>query len=169
MRYLPMDKLGARETSQDVLEFGILLPGIDPAFGYSVSIKIIHEDDQYIQSVQPVVLPQAHSMDPRYGDYWSGKVDLTVQPATPNARAWGKAGRYVYRYVVTSATRGVSDFIIDSLLRLRAPTWATDLLYVEPACRSGSRLLTGGSVLPVGLPAPKLLYPGLRCSQQNAL
>ena len=117
MNYLPMDRLGARETSPDVLEFGIFLPRVDPASGYSVSVKIIHEDDQYIQSVQPVVLPQTHSIDPLYGDYWSGEVDLTVQPAPANAKAWGTKGRYVYRYVVTSPTRGTIDFIIDPYSR----------------------------------------------------
>jgi maltooligosyltrehalose trehalohydrolase len=89
MLSLPMEQLGARETSPNVLKFGIFLPGVDPARGYAVSVKIIHEDDQYIQSVQPVILPQTHSVDPRYGDYWSGTVNLSAQPATANAKSWG--------------------------------------------------------------------------------
>jgi maltooligosyltrehalose trehalohydrolase len=117
MNYLPMDRLGARETSPNVIEFGIFLPGVDPTHGYSVAVKIIHEDDQFIQSVQPVVLAQTHSMDTTYGNYWSGAVDLSKQPAMPNANAWGRKGRYVYRYLVTSPTRGAIDFIIDPFAR----------------------------------------------------
>jgi len=111
MNYLPMTKLGAQETSPKVIQFGIFLPGVNPTAGYSVSVKIIHETDQYIQSVQPVVLPQTHSTDATYGDCWSGTADLTTQPPPPNSKAWGTVGRYVYRYVV-SPTRGVIDFII---------------------------------------------------------
>jgi maltooligosyltrehalose trehalohydrolase len=117
MIYLPMTKLGAQETSPKFIQFGIFLPGVNPTAGYSVSVKIIHETDQYIQSVQPVVLPQTYSTDPVYGDYWSGSVDLATQPAPANAKAWGADGRYVYRYVVTSAKRGAIDFIIDPFSR----------------------------------------------------
>jgi maltooligosyltrehalose trehalohydrolase len=117
VNYLPMSKLGAQETSPKVIQFGVYLPGVDPAAGYSVSVKIIHETDQYIQSVQPVVLPQTHSKDAVYGDFWSGTVDLTRQAAPPNAKAWGADGRYVYRYLVNSPTRGAIDFIIDPYSR----------------------------------------------------
>lgn len=117
MNYLPMTKLGAQETSPKVIHFGIFLPGVNPTAGYSVSLKIIHEIDQYIQSVQTVVLIQTHSMDPIYGDYWSGMLDLMTQPVPANSKAWGTVGRYVYRYVVTSPARGVIDFIIDPYAR----------------------------------------------------
>ena len=117
MNYLPMTKLGAQETSPKVIQFGIFLPGVTPTAGFSVSVKIIHETDQYIQSVQPVVLPQTHSMDATYSDYWSGTLDLTTQPAPASSKAWGTVGRYVYRYVVTSPARGIIDFIIDPYSR----------------------------------------------------
>jgi hypothetical protein len=116
MNYLPMDKLGAIEISPKVLQFGIFLPGVDPAGGYSVSIKIIHEKDQYMQAVQPVTIAQTPSVDPVYGDFWSGTLDLNTVVPSPSS-AFGQPGRYVYRYVVHSPTRGDIDFIIDPFSR----------------------------------------------------
>src|SRR5260370_2907398 len=117
MDYLPLNKLGARETSPGVLEFGILLPGVDPAGGYAVSIKIIHEVDQYLQAVQPVSVAQVHAVDPTYGDYWSGQIDLGRTPPPSGSGAFGKPGRYVYRYVVHRPTRRDLDLIIDPFAR----------------------------------------------------
>jgi len=117
MDYLPLNLLGARETSPGVISFGIFLPGVDPAQGYAVSIKIIHETDQYLQSVPPVVIAQAHSVDPTYGDYWSGQINLSQTAPPTGASAFGKPGLYVYRYVIHSPTRGDIDFIIDPFAR----------------------------------------------------
>ncbi len=68
MNYLPMNTLGAQEISPKVIQFGIFLPGVDSAKGYAVSVKIIHETDQYLQAIPPVVVAQNHSVDPTYGD-----------------------------------------------------------------------------------------------------
>jgi maltooligosyltrehalose trehalohydrolase len=116
LNLLPMNKLGALEISPKIIQFGIFLPGIDSAAGYAVSVKIIHETNQYIQTVQPVVVPQTHSVDPTYGDYWSGQLNLNTAPPTGSS-AFGQTGRYVYRYLVHSPTRGDLDFIIDPFSR----------------------------------------------------
>ena len=39
-----------------------------------------HKVDQYLQAVQPVSVAQAHTVDPTYGDYWSGQIDLGRTP-----------------------------------------------------------------------------------------
>lgn len=117
MNYLPMNRLGALEISPKVIRFGIFLPGVDPAMGYNVSVKIIHETDQYLQAAQTATVTQTHSIDPLYGDYWSGQIDLNTAPAPPGSTAFGEAGRYVYRYVVHSPARGDIDFIIDPFSR----------------------------------------------------
>jgi len=117
MNYLPMNRLGAVETSPKVVQFGILLPGVDSARGYSVSVKIIHEKDQYLQAAQTAVVPQSHSVDPTYGDYWSGQIDLNTAPAPAGSTSFGQPGRYVYRYLIHSPTRGDIDFIIDPFSR----------------------------------------------------
>ena len=117
MNYLPMTKLGALEVSPKVVQFGVFLPGVDAAKGYSVSVKIIHETDQYIQAVQPVLVPQNHSVDAIYGDYWSGQIDLNTAAPPPGSSAFGQTGRYVYRYLIHSPTRDDIDFIIDPFSR----------------------------------------------------
>jgi len=117
MNYLPMNKLGAQEISPNVIQFGIFFPGVDAAKGYTVSVKIIHETDQYLQAAPPAVVPQAHSVDPAYGDFWSGQIDLTTAAVPPGSTAFGKSGRYVYRYLVHGPTQGDIDFIIDPFSR----------------------------------------------------
>ncbi len=117
MNYLSMNKLGALEISPNVIQFGIFLPGVDASKGYAVSVKIIHETDQYLQAVQPVVVAQAHSVDPTYGDYWSGQINLNTAASPPGSSSFGKPGKYVYRYLIHSPARGDIDFIIDPFSR----------------------------------------------------
>ena len=117
MNYLPMNNLGALETSPKVVQFGILLPGVDPAHGYAVSVKIIHERDQYLQAAQPALVNQSHSVDATYGDYWSGQIDLNTAPPPAGSSSFGQPGRYVYRYLVHSPTRGDIDFLVDPFSR----------------------------------------------------
>jgi maltooligosyltrehalose trehalohydrolase len=105
MNYLPMNKLGAQEISPKVVQLGIFLPGVDSGKGYAVSVKIIHEKDQYLQAIQPSLVAQAHSVDAAYGDYWSGQIDLNTAPS-PAGSSFGQPGRYVYRYVIHSPARG---------------------------------------------------------------
>ena len=117
MNYLPMNSLGALEISPKVIQFGVYLPGVDSAKGYGVFVKIIHETDQYLQAAQPALVTQAHSVDPIYGDYWSGQIDLNTAAPPPGSSAFGQTGRYVYRYLIHSPTRGDIDFIIDPFSR----------------------------------------------------
>jgi 1,4-alpha-glucan branching enzyme len=117
MNYLPMTKLGAQEVSPKVIQFGVFLPGVDAAKGYSVSVKIIHETDQYLQAAPPALVPQEHSIDAIYGDCWSGQIDLNTAAPPPGSSAFGQTGRYVYRYLIHSPTRGDIDFIIDPFSR----------------------------------------------------
>ena len=117
MNYLPMSKLGAQEISSKVIQFGLFLPGIDSSQGYAVSVKIIHESDQYLQAAQPALVAQTHSVDATYGAYWSGQIDLNTAPPPAGTSSFGQTGRYVYRYLIHSPTRGDIDFIIDPFSR----------------------------------------------------
>jgi maltooligosyltrehalose trehalohydrolase len=117
MNYLSMNKLGAVESSPNVIQFGIYLPGVDASKVYTVSVKIIHEIDQYLQAVQPLLVALVHSVDAPYGDYLSGQIDLNTATPTPSSSSFGKPGRYVYRYLIHSPTRGDIDFIIDPFSR----------------------------------------------------
>ncbi|HEX8171704.1 MAG TPA: alpha-amylase family glycosyl hydrolase [Thermoanaerobaculia bacterium] len=115
MRLLPMDRLGARETAPNVVQFGVLFPEVGPARG-NLAVKLIHEDDQFLQDAQPVEIAMTHSIDPDYGDYWSAQIDLT-QPRPNAGHSWGRAGRYVYRYILHAHGIGDIDWIIDPFAR----------------------------------------------------
>ncbi len=120
MSLLPLDKLGARETAPQTLSFGIFLPGLTAAKKYQVAVKIIHEDEQFLQAIAPTPFPLAYSQDasfPLYGDYWSCDIDLTTQPAVNRSPQWGKPGRYVYRFVVTKPDGTEIDWVIDPFAR----------------------------------------------------
>ena len=55
MNLLPLNRLGAREDSLQpgVSDFGVLLPGVNPVDG-TLSVKIIHQHDQFLQDIQPI-------------------------------------------------------------------------------------------------------------------
>jgi 1,4-alpha-glucan branching enzyme len=116
MQTLPLDTLGARETGPTTISLGVLLPWVAPGNGQSVSARIIHERDQFLQRCPPVEVALAHSVDPIYGDRWDASFDVAATPPGP-VSAWGSPGRYLYRYLVTDPTRGVVDWVIDPFAR----------------------------------------------------
>src|SRR4051812_26454226 len=107
---LPMDQLGAIETAGAV-RFGIFLPWVAPGDGFAVTVKVIHERDQFRQDVPPRQIAMQHEVRAPYGDYWSG----TVQIAGTNVpdTSWGQPGRYAYRYCVTNADGRTFDWVVD--------------------------------------------------------
>jgi 1,4-alpha-glucan branching enzyme len=120
MKLLPLDKLGAREGPPGIINFGIFLPGISPSFPFNdtnLRVKIIHEDDQFIQDIQPTVVRLQHSVDGEYGDYWSGQTQPDVSTAPHPRSAWGEPGKYVYRYCLYKAEHPEIDWIIDPFAR----------------------------------------------------
>src|SRR4051794_38423434 len=92
---LPMSSLGAIENAGQVT-FGLLLPWVAASDGNKVSVKVIHEDDQYMQGLPPHEFPLNHGTLGPYGDYWSAAVQIAAAAAPPGS-SWGKPGRYVYR------------------------------------------------------------------------
>src|SRR5215212_1490163 len=104
MQLLPLSRLGAREVAPGSVHFGIFLPLVGPARGM-LSVKVIHEDEQFLKAKQPAVFPMTHSLDPQYGDYWETQITLT------------RPGRYVYRYVFTTTANREIDWIIDPFAR----------------------------------------------------
>src|SRR5271165_1938372 len=100
MNLLPLDQLGSRETTPGTIEFSFILPGITPANGYAVIVRIIHSLDQLRQVMEPVevVLKQA---PPIAGyDAWVGSV-TPLAPDAPPGSHWGEPGQYVYCVKVT--------------------------------------------------------------------
>jgi 1,4-alpha-glucan branching enzyme len=112
---MPLQHLGAHE-SDGAVTFGIWLPWVSAGDGNRLSVKIIHEDDQFLQDIPPREFPMQHQDRPPYGDYWSATVRIGPDPATPDA-AWGRPGTYVYRYCLVHPVLGTLDWIIDPFAR----------------------------------------------------
>ena len=50
MKLLPLDKLGAHELPNNMVHFGFLLPWVSRLHGNRLFVKIIKDEDQFIQS-----------------------------------------------------------------------------------------------------------------------
>lgn len=122
MKLLPLEKLGTRELEGGVVQFGMFLPWVSPENGHRMWVKVIHEKDQFLQEIQPLVFEMTHSPDPDYNDYWSVRVPIDASSRPHPKSAWGTEGRYVYRYLLDNpdapleADRQI-DWIIDPFAR----------------------------------------------------
>jgi 1,4-alpha-glucan branching enzyme len=117
MKLLPLNRLGARE-SNGIVDFGVLLPWVSAADGNRLWVKVIHEKDQFLKEIQPLMFELSHSTDTEYGDYWSTQVNIPSQPKPHPKSAWGSKGRYVYRYCLSNPNvEGDIDWIIDPYAR----------------------------------------------------
>jgi 1,4-alpha-glucan branching enzyme len=116
MNLMPLGSLGAVETHGTVT-FGLWLPWVSAADSDVVTVKIIHEADQFLQAFPAREFQLTHSVRPPYGDFWSATVPIAgTLPAVPGS-AWGNPGRYVYRYTITNPSVGTLDWIIDPFAR----------------------------------------------------
>jgi maltooligosyltrehalose trehalohydrolase len=118
MKLLPLHKLGARETSPGVIDFGLFLPWVSAGDDNRLWVKVIHEKDQFIQDIQPLMFEMTHSIDPEYSDYWSVQININPQSKPHPKSYWGLPGRYVYRYCLKNPTMPeFIDWIIDPFAR----------------------------------------------------
>jgi len=122
-KIMDLKKLGSRGDGT-ILDFGLYLPGISKDNGYELYVKIIHEHDQFLQDIPAFSFPMSYSPDPEYGDYWHARIDLEESvPMEATGRtaaesAWGKEGKYVYRYCLKKpGSEDQIDWIIDPFAR----------------------------------------------------
>src|SRR6266404_5939720 len=116
MNLLPLGSLGAVESNGTVT-FGIWLPWVSDNDGNSVYVKIIHERDQFLQSIPPQEFSLTHNVRDPYGDFWSATVPIAGTPPLTQDSAWGTPGRYLYRYRIDNPNVGSLDWIIDPCAR----------------------------------------------------
>ncbi|MDT4740263.1 alpha-amylase family glycosyl hydrolase [Bradyrhizobium sp. WYCCWR 12699] len=116
MNLMPLGSLGAVETNGTVT-FGLWMPWLSAADGNVVTVKIIHEADQFLQEMPAREFRLAHSVRAPYGDFWSVTVPVAGTPPAVPGSAWGSPGRYVYRYTITNPNVGMLDWIIDPFAR----------------------------------------------------
>lgn len=74
------------------VQFGIYLPGITPADGYALSVRAIHESDQFTPGIPPVSIPLSHLGGA------SGLWQTTVTLSAGAGSSYGSHGRHLYRY-----------------------------------------------------------------------
>ncbi len=113
---LPLDALGAIEQNGTVT-FGLWLPWVSAADGNAVTVKVIHESDQFLQKIVPREFPMTHGVRAPYGDFWSVTVPIAGSPPATTSSAWGTNGRYLYRYRIDNPSVGSLDWIIDPCAR----------------------------------------------------
>jgi 1,4-alpha-glucan branching enzyme len=118
MRLMALDRLGPREVSPGRLRFALLLPWVTAAHGNQISVKIIHEADQFLQEIPPHEFALTHGMDPDYGDLWTAEFDVRPEERKQARSAWGTAGTYIYRFQLRSPRLGRPlDWIVDPFAR----------------------------------------------------
>lgn len=114
MNLLPLDQLGFHEKSNNIVKFGLLLPNISKVNGYNLYVKIIKEEDQFQQEIEPHCFPLTHSTINEYGDYWSGDVTIDKNKRKHNSSRWGHSGKYLYRYMLKNKSTNIEiDWIVD--------------------------------------------------------
>jgi maltooligosyltrehalose trehalohydrolase len=118
MQLLPLDNLGPREVSPGQIQFGLFLPWVSAANGNRLSVKIIHESDQFLQDIPPLEFPLTHSIDPQYGDYWSTQININPSGRPAPSSKWGAPGTYIYRFQLQSPLLDRPlDWIVDPFAR----------------------------------------------------
>ncbi len=118
MKMLPLDQLGPHELPNNRVRFGFLLPWVSATNGNALFVKVIHETDQFLQAIPPKRFPLTHSVDLIYGDFWSGEIAIDPSDRPVPDSAWGKPGRYVYRFELESPLLSQPlDWIIDPYAR----------------------------------------------------
>jgi 1,4-alpha-glucan branching enzyme len=101
------------------VRFGIYLPGIDPADGYGVSVRLIHKDDRFVPEIKTLNFPlcpvAGHPLQ-----LWQARVTIPVAAGTN----FGRPGTYLYRYQLlrkmptTGTTRVVTRWFTDPFARM---------------------------------------------------
>lgn len=117
---LPLSKLGPHEVSPGMVTFGIFLPWVSAADGYRVVLKILHENDQFLQEIRSKEFPLSHSIDSVYGNFWSTPGPISIDPSgrTHFQSAWGTKGTYIYRYQIYRPNEANPiDWVIDPYAR----------------------------------------------------
>ncbi len=118
MKLLPLNQLGIHEISNNIIHFGFLLPWVSADNGNEVYVKIIKEEDQFIQNIPALSFKMNHSEIPIYGDYWSCEVSIDINDRISDVSRWGENGKYVYRYELHSPLLDEPlDWIVDPFAR----------------------------------------------------
>jgi len=91
-----LSEVGANITQLGVsswrIQFGIYLPGITPADGYTLQARVIHEVDQFTAGVPPVAILLNYVGGPN--GLWQATTTISAAPGSN----YGQPGQYLYRF-----------------------------------------------------------------------
>ncbi|MEP6916741.1 MAG: alpha-amylase family glycosyl hydrolase, partial [Acidobacteriota bacterium] len=99
--------------------FGVYLPGVTAADGFSVLVRIIHQADQFVPEIPSVPLPlvfqAGHPLD-----LWRLVVDLTAVAPPPGSHL-GASGQYLYRFELHRHGQVVTKVFLDPFATENGP------------------------------------------------
>lgn len=107
---IDLNEVGAHVTGTNV-GFGVYLPGVRAVDGFSVSVRIIHEDDQFRPETPSIAVVLAFDTTHPLG-LWSGTVDLTTLAAPPGSHL-GQDGTYLYRFGLSKNSQVITKVFLD--------------------------------------------------------
>lgn len=90
------------------VRFGLYLPGVTFLKGYAVKVRVIHEDDQFVRSIEPQDTYLNWDNGSEY-DLWEATVPLTPTAGTH----FGQPGTYLYRFQLLHNNREVTFWFAD--------------------------------------------------------
>ena len=92
------------------------LPWVSAGDGNAVTVKIIHENDQFLQNVPPASFRSRTACARPMAISGRARCRSPARRRRPGS-AWGTPGRYIYRYTIANPNVGTLDWIIDPCAR----------------------------------------------------
>src|SRR5688572_5222810 len=87
---------------------GVYLPGITFNHGYRVQVRVIHEQDQFVRGIEPMVFDLFWHNGSAL-DLW----DVTVHLGIPGPGHFGQDGLYLYRFQLLRGQEPVTPWFAD--------------------------------------------------------
>ena len=126
------NEVGAHVIGTNV-RFGVYLPGVRAVDGFSVDVRIVHQDDQFVPEIPsiPVVLAFDTTHPLRL---WSGTVDLATLAARPGSHL-GQNGTYLYRFGLRKNGQVITKVFLDPFAIENGPGYCGQRLAECPAVK----------------------------------
>ncbi|HVS38862.1 MAG TPA: alpha-amylase family glycosyl hydrolase [Gemmataceae bacterium] len=131
---IDLNEVGAHVDGAGNVRFGVYLPQITAAKGYTVVVRVIHDADQFTPEIPPRDFPLTFDPNHTLGR-WSATVNVPSQAG--GAGHFGAPGRYLYRYRLLQQ-QGAGQRVVTSLPAAR-PSAAAAAVQQQGA---GQRVVT---------------------------
>jgi maltooligosyltrehalose trehalohydrolase len=112
------NEVGVR-VNGTIATFGVYLPGVKAADGFSVLVRVIHQADQFVPEIPSVPLPLVFDPNHPLG-LWSLQVDLATAPKPPGS-SMGLNGQYLYRFQLNRHNDTITRVFLDPFATENGP------------------------------------------------